>query len=102
MWETGTGKHYVLDKRWEGEQDDDDDDDEQEEEEEEEEDGDAPFEAFFEENTHLDDNYIRSEDVFVVLDEMGAAGLGDDESSEEEFDLGLPKPQVLPPYWSVH
>jgi len=105
FWETGTGKHYLLEKRWQGEveeEEDEGDGSEDEDEEAEEEEG-KDFEAFFEEEAVLKERHVRSDEVFhLAEDELGAAGIGDDESSDDEIDLCLPKPSVLPPYWSIH
>merc|ERR1711871_1626761 len=86
----------------EDEEEDEENADENEEGSESEGDGDKPFTAFYEEDTLLKDKIIFSEDVFALGDDIEGAGLGDDDSSEEEEDLGLPRPDTLPPYWSIH
>merc|ERR1719426_208529 len=49
----------------------------------------------------LSDQRIHASDIFLDDDDVMGMGVGDDESDEEE-DLFLIKPFVLPPYHSIH
>ena len=104
FWECMKTKDYPLLKRWKGEDGDDDETDEEDEannqEDEGDDDDDMKFSAFYEDDIMLKDNQIHAPDIF--MDDQGMMGRRDDDSSGEEEDLFLVKPNVIPPYHSIH
>jgi len=104
FWECMKTKDYPLLKRWKGEDGDDDETDEEDEannqEDEGDDDDDMKFSAFYEDDIMLKDNQIHAPDIF--MDDQGMMGRRDDDSSGEEEDLFLLKPNVIPPYHSIH
>lgn len=105
FWECMNSKEYPLLKRWKGADGDEESSEESEDENEAEADDadedDKVFSAFYEDDVMLSDQRIHASDIFLDDDDVMGMGVGDDESDEEE-DLFLIKPFVLPPYHSIH
>eukprot|EP00658_Telonema_sp_P-2_P027537 TRINITY_DN21243_c0_g1_i1.p1 TRINITY_DN21243_c0_g1~~TRINITY_DN21243_c0_g1_i1.p1 ORF type:complete len:631 (+),score=134.84 TRINITY_DN21243_c0_g1_i1:98-1990(+) len=106
FWESMLSKEYHLLKRWKGADCDDEESEESEDENEaaseDQDDDDKMFTAFYEDEEMMNTQHIHSQDIFLQDDELAGMGIGDDGSSDEEEDLFLVKPLVLPPYHSIH
>jgi len=108
FYECGTGKEYILEKRWQGtedaaEEEESASDDEEDGQVENAGDDTTAFSAFYEDDVSLAQNRLHARDFWrdEMRDHAKAMDYDSDNSSEGDPDLGLPTPHMNPPYWSI-